>query len=121
MIRNPVLRVTSKIMIPVILLFALYVQFHGDFGPGGGFQAGVIFAAAIILYAMVFGINAAKRVIPESWLRVLIAAGVFLFGGVGCYSLYRGGGFLNYNIPTPSSTSTIPRCCPCSGSSASVL
>ena len=57
MTRNPVLQVISKIMIPVILLFASYVQFHGDFGPGGGFQAGVLFAAAFILFGVVFGIE----------------------------------------------------------------
>ena len=44
-----ILRVGAKILIPFILLFALYVQFHGDFGPGGGFQAGVIFAAGFVL------------------------------------------------------------------------
>ncbi len=47
--RQTILRVVSKLLIPYILLFALYVQFHGDFGPGGGFQAGVIFAAGFIL------------------------------------------------------------------------
>ena len=41
---NLILRVVSKILIPLIILFGLYVQFHGDFGPGGGFQAGVILA-----------------------------------------------------------------------------
>ena len=55
MIDNPVLRIIAKIIIPMILLFALYVQFHGDYGPGGGFQAGVIFAAGFILYGLVFG------------------------------------------------------------------
>ncbi|MFB3150500.1 MAG: MnhB domain-containing protein, partial [Alphaproteobacteria bacterium] len=59
-----VLRVVAKMLIPPILLFALYVQFHGDFGPGGGFQAGVIFAAAFILYALVFGLETARRVVP---------------------------------------------------------
>lgn len=97
MIGNPVLRVVAKLMIPVILLFALYVQFHGDFGPGGGFQAGVIFAAAFVLYAMVFGIDAALSVIPECILRFLIAAGVLLYGGVGFVTVYLGGGYLNYN------------------------
>jgi len=43
--QHEVLQVISKLLIPFILLFALYVQFHGDYGPGGGFQAGVIFAA----------------------------------------------------------------------------
>ena len=46
---NPVLRVVTKIIVPAIFLFALYVQFHGDYGPGGGFQAGGIFAAGLIL------------------------------------------------------------------------
>lgn len=97
MIHNPVLRVTAKIMIPVILLFALYVQFHGDYGPGGGFQAGVIFAAAFIFYSMVFGLTAARAVVPPLLLRILMAAGVFLFGGVGIATLMLGGGFLDYD------------------------
>ena len=39
-----ILRVVTKILIAPILLYGLYVQFHGDYSPGGGFQAGVIFA-----------------------------------------------------------------------------
>ena len=56
-----VLRVVAKLLIPFILLFALYVQFHGDFGPGGGFQAGVILAAAVIFYALIYGLDRARR------------------------------------------------------------
>ena len=41
-----VLKVMAKLLIPFILLFGFYVQMHGDYGPGGGFQAGVIIAAA---------------------------------------------------------------------------
>ena len=58
-----VLKVAAKLILPFILLFALYVQFHGDFGPGGGFQAGVIFGAGIILYALVFGVDHARAVV----------------------------------------------------------
>jgi len=46
-----ILRVAAKLLMPFMLLFAVYVQFHGDFGPGGGFQAGVIGAAAVVFYA----------------------------------------------------------------------
>lgn len=94
---NPVLRVTSKIMIPLILLFALYVQFHGDFGPGGGFQAGVIFGSAFVLYTMVFGLEAGRAVIPLSVLKFFMSLGVFLYGGVGVATLLLGGGFLDYD------------------------
>jgi multicomponent Na+:H+ antiporter subunit B len=65
-----VVRVVSKLLIPFILLFGLYVQFHGDFGPGGGFQAGVIFASALILYALVFGLENARKVVPDSVIRL---------------------------------------------------
>ena len=96
--RHLILRITTKMLIPFILLFALYVQFHGDFGPGGGFQAGVIFAAAIILYAMVFGLSTARRVINQTFVKLLAAFGVLLYGGVGVVSLLNGGNFLDYNV-----------------------
>ncbi|GIU24386.1 cation:proton antiporter [Shewanella sp. MBTL60-007] len=93
-----VLRVISKALIPIILLFALYVQFHGDFGPGGGFQAGVIFAAAIILYAMLFGLDNAKRIFSLSLFQLLAALGLLLYASVGMVSLFNGGNFLDYNV-----------------------
>ncbi len=93
-----VLRVVSKMLIPPILLFALYVQFHGDFGPGGGFQAGVIFAAAFILYALVFGLETARRVVPEGVVRAAMAVGLLIFAGVGFAGLLLGGNYLNYPV-----------------------
>lgn len=92
-----ILRVVSKILLPFIMLYALYVQFHGDFGPGGGFQAGVIFAAAIILYTMLFGMNTARRVINQSLIQVLAATGVLIYGSVGLVSLLNGKNFLDYS------------------------
>ena len=93
-----ILRVVTKILIPFILLFALYVQFHGDYGPGGGFQAGVIFAAAIILYSMLFGMSTARRVISQPLIQLLSAIGVLVYGSVGVVSLVNGGNFLDYNL-----------------------
>ena len=93
-----ILRIVSKMLLPFIMLFALYVQFHGDFGPGGGFQAGVIFAAAIILYTMLFGMSTARRVINQSFIQLLAAAGVLLYGSVGLVSLLNGKNFLDYSV-----------------------
>lgn len=95
---NLILRVVAKLLIPIIVLFALYVQFHGDFGPGGGFQAGVIFSVAFILYALVYGYETAERVMPESVLRVLASLGVLIFAGTGIATLLLGGNFLDYNV-----------------------
>lgn len=93
-----VLRVAGKLLIPFIILFALYVQFHGDFGPGGGFQAGVIFASAFILYALIFGLNNAQKVAPPFIVEKIVAMGVLLFAGVGIASMLRGGNYLDYSV-----------------------
>ena len=95
---NLILRIISKFLIPLIFLFALYVQFHGDFGPGGGFQAGVIFSAGLILYALVFGVETAKKIIPPFVLRLLASLGVLIYAGTGIAGLMLGGKYLEYNV-----------------------
>jgi multicomponent Na+:H+ antiporter subunit B len=95
---HPVLMYVARLMIPFILLFALYVQFHGDYGPGGGFQAGVIFAAGFILYGLVVGIDKTRQMFSEPILRWLMASGLLLYIGVGVATLLLGGEFLNYNV-----------------------
>jgi multicomponent Na+:H+ antiporter subunit B len=93
-----ILRVATKFVVPMVLLYALYVQFHGDFGPGGGFQAGVIFAAGIILYGLVFGLRRTRRVFPGRVARYMAALGVLIYAGTGIVSLFLGGEFLNYSV-----------------------
>jgi multicomponent Na+:H+ antiporter subunit B len=93
-----VLRAIAKMLIPFILLFALYVQFHGDFGPGGGFQAGVIFGSGFILYALIFGLEAAQRVAPPVVVSTFVALGLLLYAGVGVATMLSGGAYLDYGV-----------------------
>ncbi len=93
-----VLRVVTKLLIPPILLFAFYVQFHGELSPGGGFQAGVIFAAGFILYVLIYGIEAAEQLLPVGLLRAGIAGGVLLYSAVGVVGILAGGNFLDYGV-----------------------
>ncbi len=86
----PIIRVVTKLIIPYILLFGFYVQFHGDFGPGGGFQAGVILASALILYGLVFGLPAVKTVAPPKLIEKLIALGVLIYAGTGVVTMLAG-------------------------------
>ena len=92
-----VLRVVAKLLLPFILLYALYVQWHGDYGPGGGFQAGVIFAVGFILYALVFGVDALTRLLPRRFLLGGLAVGLLLYAGTGLVSLFQGLDYLDYN------------------------
>ena len=93
-----VLRVLAKLFIPFMLLFALYVQFHGELGPGGGFQAGVILAVAVIFYALIFGLPAARKLLPDTVVETMVAAGVLVYAGVGVAGLLLGGNYLDYFV-----------------------
>ncbi len=96
--RHRVLQIVTKLIIPFVLLFALYVQFHGDYGPGGGFQAGVIFASAFILHGLIFGLQRTRQVLTPNVLRVLMSLGVLLYLGTGVLTMLLGGNLLDYNM-----------------------
>lgn len=93
-----ILRVGTKLILPFILLFAIYVQFHGELGPGGGFQAGVIAAAVVILIAITFGHGAAKRMAPRGLVERMVPLGVLIYAAVGVAGLLLGGNYLDYGV-----------------------
>ncbi len=95
---NIILRIVAKMLIPLIILFALYVQFHGDYSPGGGFQAGMIFSSALVLYRLIFGLEAGDKAIPRPVLKFIASLGVLLYTGTGVAALFMGGEFLNYSV-----------------------
>jgi multicomponent Na+:H+ antiporter subunit B len=99
--RYSIPRLMTKLLLPLILLFALYVQFHGDFGPGGGFQAGVIFAAGFILHALIYGLDQTQRILPLWVLRIGVSLGVLIYAGVGVAGMLLGGAYLDYNVLDP--------------------
>ncbi len=94
-------RVVGRVLIPFIFLFGLYVQFHGEYGPGGGFQAGAILASAIILYSLLEGETQALRALPMSVLVWLAAGGAILYSAVGIAGMLLGGNFLDYSVLLP--------------------
>jgi multicomponent Na+:H+ antiporter subunit B len=90
--------VVGKLLIPFIFLFALYVQFHGEYGPGGGFQAGALMAAGVILYALLVGEGRALEALPEPLLKGMVAGGALLYLLVGVVCMLLGGNFLDYSV-----------------------
>ncbi|MCX9013445.1 MAG: Na(+)/H(+) antiporter subunit B [Candidatus Methanoperedens sp.] len=93
-----ILRTGASIMVPVILLWGLYVLIHGAIGPGGGFQAGVILAAGFILYTTAFGLKEAKKILSVKLLMVIASTGLFIYAGVGMLAIIFGGNFLEYGV-----------------------
>lgn len=97
-----ILRVVTKLLVGHIILFAFYVQFHGDYSPGGGFQAGVIMAVAFVLYGVVFGLRKVQKVFPAWFVHKLVALGVLIYAGTGVASLFLGYNFLDYGAFNPN-------------------
>lgn len=93
---NLIVLLAARTLIPLIILFALYVQFHGDYSPGGGFQAGVIFAAGWILFALVYGLDRALEVIPLKVMYRLMALGALLYCAIGLLGVVLGSRFLDF-------------------------
>jgi multicomponent Na+:H+ antiporter subunit B len=93
-----ILRVGTKLILPFILLFALYVQFHGEYGPGGGFQAGVITAGMVILVGITFGLAAAHRIAPQRLVERMVPLGVLIFAGTGVAGPLLGKNYLDYAV-----------------------
>ncbi len=93
-----ILRIGTKLIVPFGLLFALYIQFHGDYGPGGGFQAGVIVGGMVILFGITFGLRAAQRIAPQALVERMVPLGVLIFTGTGVAGLLLGVNFLDYSV-----------------------
>ncbi|AUO54672.1 Na(+)/H(+) antiporter subunit B [Ehrlichia canis] len=98
MFKNPVLRTIYILMVPIIILYGLYVQFHGDYSPGGGFQAGVIVASAIILHGILFGVDVTSKAISQYIVKLICGIGILIYGGTGIASMLLGGEFLSYSV-----------------------
>ena len=97
--------VVGHLIVPFILLFGLYVQFHGEYGPGGGFQAGALIAAAFILYALVEGEERTLQALPQTGLNVLMVVGALLYASVGLAGIFLGSNFLDYSVLSADSVS----------------
>lgn len=95
---HSILRVVGKLVIPLLMLFALLVQFHGKYTPGGGFSAGALFAAAVMLYGILEGADRSAKALPQVWMLRLAALGATLYTGVGIACMLMGGSFLDYSV-----------------------
>ncbi|MEW5908957.1 MAG: Na(+)/H(+) antiporter subunit B [Thermodesulfobacteriota bacterium] len=91
-----IVRTGCRMVVPFVQLFALYVVAHGHISPGGGFQGGVIFGAAFILYALSHDLREGLSRFNEKTAILLCSTGVFIYAGVGVLCMLLGKNFLDY-------------------------
>ena len=91
-----VIRTVSRILVPFMQIYSLYVFVHGHGSPGGGFQGGCIMAASFILLAVAHNLREAKRRLKERTNAIFCALGVFIYAGTGYLAFLYSGNFLDY-------------------------
>lgn len=93
---SPIVEGVTRLMVPLIQIFAFYVIAHGHYGPGGGFQGGVILAASIMLLRLSMGAEVQHYRLPTTATILMGSCGLLLFVLVGFLSTLSGEEFLNY-------------------------
>jgi multicomponent Na+:H+ antiporter subunit B len=97
MAENVIIRMVARLMIPFIQLFALYTIVHGELGPGGGFQGGVILGSSFILYGIVYGLDAGQKRLGQKVSDFFNPTGLLIFAGIGLLCLVGGGMYMEYD------------------------
>lgn len=97
--------VISRLMIPVIQLYGLYVLIHGHYSPGGGFQAGAALAASVLLARVSLGKAESAKTFPEFLGPLFAGTGLLIYILTGFVPMLFGGTFLDYSyLPLPGYT-----------------
>jgi len=95
---NPIILTVSGVVSPFIMLFGLYVVFHGHYSPGGGFQGGTLLAASLLLIRLAAGFDIAQLQFKRILGTPLGSIGVLVYFGTGFLAMISGGEFLDYGF-----------------------
>ncbi len=99
---SPIIVLGARLLSPFIMLFGLYVIFHGHYSPGGGFQGGALLAASVLLMRVASGTQISSLMVKESLTTPLGVVGVLIYFGTGLLAFLMGGDFLDYGaLPIP--------------------
>jgi multicomponent Na+:H+ antiporter subunit B len=92
------LRTLLGLLVAAMQLFAFYVLIHGHYSPGGGFQAGILLGASMILPRLALGGAPGPRALTPGGAGVLTAVGVLIFAGLGSIPMLLGSPMLDYSV-----------------------
>ena len=99
---GPDVKVLMPLIVPVILLYAAYVLFHGEVSLGGGFQAGALIALGYILWTLIANIEIKRVKVTQHFAVCVAGFGVLIYAVTGLLPILFGGKFLEYEkLPLP--------------------
>ena len=84
-----ILSTATRYLLPLLLLFSIFLLLRGHYEPGGGFVGGLVAAAAFALNAIAFGVPRTREVLRVD-PRVLIGAGLLAAALSGMFAWFAG-------------------------------
>ena len=96
---DTILRLVGTILVPCIILFGIYVLLNGQNGPGGGFSAGAILGAALIMFSAAFGFDAVDRMFSAKVLSLTTFVSLAFYSIAKGYVFFTGANGLENHIP----------------------
>ncbi|HKM43322.1 MAG TPA: MnhB domain-containing protein [Limnochordia bacterium] len=92
-----IVQVVTRMMIPYLQLYGLYIILYGHNSPGGGFAGGTIIASSLILYVLAFGLKNEELRLSSSVARVIESCGALAYVAIGLAGIVLGANFLSNN------------------------
>lgn len=96
--RDLIVRVVARFIIPFIQLYGLYIVLYGHLSPGGGFAGGTVIASSLILYVLAYGVSLEQRRFPELWAQIVESAGALFYVAIGLVGIFLGSRFLGNSV-----------------------
>lgn len=97
--QDAILQASATVLVPIIILFGIYVILNGHLSPGGGFSGGAIIGAGLILYLSAFGFEKAKKLFTEKLYKGVSFAALTTYCLAKSYSFFTGANHLESHIP----------------------
>ena len=98
-LRDPIIKNVAQYIIPMLLIFGIYVVLNGHISPGGGFSGGAIMGTSLFLYSSAFGYRQAEKVITEKIVKNTICVAFGFYAIAKGYSFITGANHLPTGIP----------------------
>ena len=96
---DKILQLSARILVPVIIMYGIYVVLNGHLSPGGGFSGGAIIGAGLILYVNAFGFEKATRIMNRKNYAVISVVPLLFYAIAKGYSFFTGANHLESGIP----------------------
>ncbi|MCD8189957.1 MAG: hypothetical protein LUD78_07010 [Clostridiales bacterium] len=95
-----ILQQAAKLLVPLIIIFGVYVVLNGHISPGGGFSGGAIIGTGLILHLTAFGVQRTRRFMNERVIKTLTVCALTFYCFAKSYSFYTGANGLESIITT---------------------